>query len=198
MSLYVRADVFDFGILNSSTKWNPSMVSSTIDELKHMCSDRRVTKAIWLDITSNKISVSEALCHWSIFTSTAQCTFGESKESLDLRVLGILLFCQGYVNARARAESFHRSEALAQSLATTVIGSLSSQGTNGTMRSGLRGGMPHIQKLFRDGSSIVHYIVDHANLLIGLITVCTVFDRLKHCCSWTQSVTTHRFSTWIA
>lgn len=172
------------------------MVSSLIEELKHMCGDSRVTKPVWLDATSGKIPVPEALCHWSIFTSTVQNIFGEFKEYLDVDVIGILLFCQGYVHARARAESFHRSEALAQSLATTAIAPVTPAVTNGTMRPGVRAALPHIQKLFRDGSSIVQYIVEHANLLIGLMTVCKIFSMRRNRFSGTWSATLNRCSAW--
>jgi hypothetical protein len=177
MTLHLNAEVFDFAVIQSSTKLTLQIVSSLIEDLKVVCSNRIVTQSKWLDATVQKLSVAEALSYWSVFASARGSILGQYGDWIDIQTLGILMLCQCFPNARARADSFHRVEILAQSLATTAI-SPSTSTSMGITRSASRYNISNLNKLLRDNSSISQFVIDNISLFIGMITVCRILVYL--------------------
>jgi hypothetical protein len=172
MALHLNAEVFDFAVIQSSTKLTLPMVSSLVEELKILCPNKVVTQSKWLDVAAQKLGTAEAQCYWTVFASARGSILGQFGEWIDIQTLGILLLCQCFPNARARADSFHRAEVLAQSLAATAISPSSNAGPMGLTRSPSRNNILNISKLLRDNSSICQFVVENVTLFIGMITVC--------------------------
>ena len=168
--LYVKSDIFDFSILHSTTKWNVPSVCSLLEELKNACGNRTVTRSKWIDVSTSKLSLVEAQCYWSVFTSTANTTGVQGGDWMDLSILGILLLCQCYPNSRARAESFHRTEVFAQSLATSAV---ASPAVNASLARPPTSWNPliNLPKLIRDNGHITQFICDNVEILVGIITL---------------------------
>jgi hypothetical protein len=125
-----------------------------------------------MEMTTGKMNIQEALCFWSVFSSIINPSASTQCDVIKLRELGLMLFCQGYVNTRTRAESFHRTEILAQSLVTPAFPS-----TGGAVqhspRAPTRQTTHNMQKLVRDSEQIVQYVKDNISLLLGVVTVCS-------------------------
>ena len=168
MVLFLNAEVFDFAVIHSNTRISVPVVSSLMEELKLLCPNKAVTQSRWLEVTTGKMTVAEAQCYWSVFAAARASILGQFGDWIDMQTLGILLICQCFPNARARADSFHRSELLAQSLATTAISTSPVSTGPALARAPSRN---NISKLLRDNSSISQFIAENVTLLIGMITV---------------------------
>ena len=173
MVIWIYADLFDHVIPYSSVKWTPGLVSSILEELRILCPNKMLTQSKWLELLSSRMSVAEAQCYWSTFLSLRASLLGQFGDWIDLPTLGIMLLCQAYPNVKARADSFHRNEALVQTLATTIAvspGSPLNRGNSTRNTSNLI-----ISKLARDNACITQFVLDNLPLLIGISSVCRVF-----------------------
>ena len=171
MTIYVNAEVFDHAVLHSSAKWTFQAVSSLVEELKMACPNRTVTKSKWLDLACSRLSISEANAYWSVFIATKGFILGQLGDWIDLQTLAILLLCQCFPNARARAGSFHRSEVLAQTLAATVVTTHSPANSPMNRASPNRNGLLNLAKLLRDNSVIMSFISDNLSFLVNLVAL---------------------------
>lgn len=176
ISYWINSDLFDHGILHSSVKWSPASVSSLLDELKVLCPNRTLTQSKWLDVVSSRMSLSEAQSYWSTFLGLRASLLGQFGDWIDLPTLGILLLCQCYPNVKARADSFHRNETLAQTLATTIAVSQSPTTTPtgiGKPTSARNPVSLNLSKLVRDNASITQFVLDNLLLFTGIAAVCS-------------------------
>lgn len=152
-------------------KWSHEAVSALVFDLKASCPNRIVTRSKWIDLLSNKMSLSESLSYWSVFMQARSSVLGLTGDWIDLSSLGILLLCQCYPNARVRADSSHRSEALAQSLATTAVASaapnISPVSRSGTNRHLLL----NMHRILRDNTSILQFVIENASLFVGMLAL---------------------------
>ena len=176
MVLYIKSELFDFSILHSTMKWSVPAVSSLIEELKLVCGNRTVTQSKWIDISAQKLSLTEAQSYWLIFTSARNAILGQAGDWIDLPTLGILLLCQCYPNARAREDSFHRSEVLAQSLATAAVSPPPSGAVQTPRSQGGWNALTNLSKLVRDNGFITEFLRENMTVLIGMITLNLVPD----------------------
>ena len=156
MQLFVNAEIFDHAIVHSSVKWTVGTASSLVEELKISCPNRAVTLSKWLDASSSRLSVSESQAYWSIFITVKTVVLGQVGDWIDLATLGILLVCQAFPNVRARAESFHRTEVMAQTLAHPVAAGSTPSVPTPTSRS--RGQLMNLPRLVRDSSTVLSFV----------------------------------------
>jgi len=169
MSCWINAEVFDHTVLHSSMKWTVASVSSFIEELKLLCPNRTLTQSKWIDFTISKMSLHESQCYWSVFMACRQSVQGQVGEWIDLSTIGILLLCQAYANARARADSFQRNEALVQALSTTMA--VPSTTTSQSPKSHRSTVLTNSSKMVRDNAGIVQFVSDTIPLFLGMTNV---------------------------
>jgi hypothetical protein len=176
MTLFINSQIFDFAIIPSSTKLSVPLVSSVIEELKIISPSKAVTQSKWLELMSSKINVSEAQCFWSMFSAARATLLNQFGDWIDLPSLGLLMICQCFPNARIRADSFHRSEIIAQSLAVSAISTSASPPIQNIASSRVtsRINIANTAKLVRDNSSILQFVIENIPIIIGVITVCKV------------------------
>jgi hypothetical protein len=171
MSCWINAEIFDHAVLYSSVKWTVGSVMSFIEELKLVCPNKTLTQSKWVDVTVSKMTVSESQIYWSVFMACRQSIQGQVGEWIDLTTVGILLLCQAYANARARADSFQRSEAMVHTLATTMavpLNPTSSQSAR-THRSTL---ITNSSRLVRDNAGILQFTIESIPLFVAMTNVC--------------------------
>ncbi len=171
MPIFINAEIFDHAVLHSSMKWTVGSVSSFMEELKLVCTNKAITQSKWIDVTSSKMTVSESQIYWSLFMACRQSVQGQVGEWIDLSTVGLLLLCQAYANARARADSYHRNEALVHSLATTmaVPSNPTSSQSPKSHRSTL---ITNSSKLVRDNLGILQFVTDTVPLFVAMTNVC--------------------------
>ena len=177
MPIYVNAEIFDFAVINSSTKLSLPVVSSAIEELKAICPSRAVTQSKWTEVMcSGKLSLSEAQSFWSVFSAARESVLGQFGDWINIQTLGLLMICQCFPNTRVRADSFHRSEILAQSLTTAAISPSHTNSSVGLGRSPGRSHLLNISNLLRDNASIQQFVSDCIPLIVGMISLELVAD----------------------
>jgi len=172
MSIYINTEIFDFAVINSSTKLSLHVVSSAIEELKALCPNKAVTQSKWIDVMcAGKMTLPEAQAFWSVFSAARETVLGQFGDWINIQTLGLMMLCQCFPNTRARADSFHRTEILAQSLATAAISPSHNSSSGALARSPGRNHLLNINNLLRDNASIQQFLHDCIPLIVGMISV---------------------------
>jgi len=117
--LWVRSEVFDHGVFNTSIRWTAAKVFNFIGTLRSAFTDEKLTNAEWLEVSTNKckpaMSESEATACWSVFSVLQQSILGNINNAsgqpvLDVRIIGIMLICQVFSPSRIKAEQASKNE----------------------------------------------------------------------------------------
>jgi hypothetical protein len=173
MSIAINAEVFDFAVLQTNVKWDLEQTLLWVGQLKQVVQNRTVTKSIWTEYVSSRMSMSECLSYWSVFMQTRRSILGRNGDCIDLSTLGIMILCQCYPTARARADSSQRSEALVQSLATTAVSPLSPTVSPAARTMNPRHSLLHLPRILRDNSSILQFVLDNISHYVDMLTLDT-------------------------
>lgn len=107
--VWVRSEVFDHGVFNTSIRWSIQKVFSFLSTLRNAAPSKTLTKAQWVDISTRKckpnLIEAEALAYWAVFSVLQQSIVGNPGDVLDVRVIGIMLVCQIFSQNRVKADS---------------------------------------------------------------------------------------------
>ncbi|CAK9059620.1 unnamed protein product [Durusdinium trenchii] len=112
--IWVRSEVFDHGVFNTSIRWSSSKVLTFITTLQSHMATTTLSKEAWLDLSVSKckpaLSETEASTYWSVFSVLQQSILGDPGDVMDIRLIGIMLICQIFSSTRAK-EAQAKSEA---------------------------------------------------------------------------------------
>eukprot|EP00440_Ansanella_granifera_P000601 gb/GFBE01000651.1/.p1 GENE.gb/GFBE01000651.1/~~gb/GFBE01000651.1/.p1 ORF type:complete len:519 (+),score=99.82 gb/GFBE01000651.1/:1-1557(+) len=112
--LWVRSEVFDHGVFNTSIRWSISKVFSFLGTLKGSTSSTTLSRSAWMDVSTTKckpaLSEAEAAAYWTVFSVLQQSIVGNPGDVLEIRVIGIMLVCQLFSPNRVKAELTNKNE----------------------------------------------------------------------------------------
>eukprot|EP00435_Cladocopium_sp_Y103_P051455 s1338_g16.t1 len=113
--IWVRSEVFDHGVFNTSIRWSSSKVLNFMTTLKSHMNTTTLSKEAWLDLSVSRckpaLTETEASTYWTVFSVLQQSILGDPGDVMDIRLIGIILICQifrepaedgGLERARAR------------------------------------------------------------------------------------------------
>lgn len=107
--VWVRSEVFDHGVFNTSIRWSASKVLNFLTTLKSHISVTNLSKEAWLDLSTTKckpaLTEPEASAYWTIFSVLQQSIFGDPGDAMDIRFIGLLLSCQIFSTNRAKTDA---------------------------------------------------------------------------------------------
>mmetsp|Transcript_57867 Transcript_57867/g.102829 ORF Transcript_57867/g.102829 Transcript_57867/m.102829 type:complete len:516 (+) Transcript_57867:26-1573(+) len=112
--LWVRSEVFDHGVFNTSIRWTVAKVFNFIGTLRTHIPAQLITREQWLEVSTTKckpaMTESEATACWSVFSVLQQSIIGNTSHDLDVRVIGIMLICQVFSPSRLKADQVNKNE----------------------------------------------------------------------------------------
>lgn len=134
--LWIRGEVFDHGIFNTSVRWTVAKVLDYLSTLRPSTNAWKLTQSAWVEVTTLRckpvLSESEAIAYWQVFTVLHESVVGRCGDAIDLRTVGVFLMCQ--VFHRARTNHIAQSEMWPSSergpAATSPRQSMSPRGTS--------------------------------------------------------------------
>lgn len=96
--LWIRSEIFDHGVFNTSIRWTVNQVFSFVASMRQHVSGDVITRAQWIDVSTTRckpqLSEAEASAYWQVFSVLYQSIVGDSRDTLDMRSLGVLLLSQ--------------------------------------------------------------------------------------------------------
>eukprot|EP00438_Fugacium_kawagutii_P000707 Skav220048 [mRNA] locus=scaffold2981:393509:412211:- [translate_table: standard] len=111
--IWVRSEVFDHGVFNTSIRWSSSKVMNFISTLQSHMNATTLSKEAWLDLSVTRckpaLTETEASTYWTVFSVLQQSILGDPGDVMDIRLIGIVLICQIFSSTRAK-ESHAKSE----------------------------------------------------------------------------------------
>lgn len=112
--LWIRSEVFDHGVFNTSVRWTVSKVFDFLASLKDVVGSSSVRKDAWTAATSSRttptLNEAEQAAYWQVITVLQQSIMGDTKDVLDIRIIGLILFCQVFtLNRVGKTDQFARS-----------------------------------------------------------------------------------------
>jgi len=108
--LWVKSEAFDHGVFNTSVRWTVSKVLDFMVSIQVTRDAARLTRQNWVDISTTRakpvLSEQEAIAYWHVF-SVLQLVIGQESQTVDVRLIGIVLMCQVWSPHRgARTDHF--------------------------------------------------------------------------------------------
>jgi len=111
--IWVRSEVFDHGVFNTSIRWSSSKVLNFITTLQSHMNTTTLSKEAWLDLSVTRckpaLTETEASTYWTVFSVLQQSILGDPGDVMDIRLIGIMLISQIFSSTRAK-ESQHKTE----------------------------------------------------------------------------------------
>ncbi|CAE8694231.1 unnamed protein product, partial [Polarella glacialis] len=111
--IWIRSEVFDHGVFNTSIRWTVPTVFNFLAILRQHVPSQTVTSEQWLQVATTHakpaLSEDDAKAYWQVFTVLQQSVVGDTGNALDHRTIGILLICQVFSPKWAKADQFSKS-----------------------------------------------------------------------------------------
>lgn len=112
--LWIRSEIFDHGVFNTSVRWTVPKVFEFLNSLKDAVGSKQVPKELWSQVATTKttpnLTEAEAAGYWQIVTVLQQSIMGDTKDVLDIRIIGLILVCQVFsLNRVTKTDQFARS-----------------------------------------------------------------------------------------
>lgn len=112
--LWIRGEVFDHGIFNTSVRWTVAKVLDYVAALHLVATDGKVTNEVWAEAATLRckpvLSEAEATAYWQIFSVLHTSVVGIGDDAIDVRAIGLILMCQVFSVHRARTNPLAQSE----------------------------------------------------------------------------------------
>lgn len=113
--LWIRGEVFDHGVFNTSVRWTvPKVFDFLASLLDATGGATTLSRASWTEVTTSQsrptLNEAEAAAYWQVITVLQQSIMGDTGDSLDIRIVGIILVCQVFtLNRVGKTDQFARS-----------------------------------------------------------------------------------------
>mmetsp|Transcript_113013 Transcript_113013/g.200298 ORF Transcript_113013/g.200298 Transcript_113013/m.200298 type:complete len:524 (-) Transcript_113013:91-1662(-) len=105
--LWVRSELFDHGVFNTSVRWTVLKVLDFLTPLQWVGS-MNISRTQWVEVTTTRckpaLTEVEALAFWYITSVLQQSMLGKKTEWLDVRIIGLVLMCQVFTPHRVRTD----------------------------------------------------------------------------------------------
>lgn len=125
--LWVRSELFDHGVFNTSHRWTVLKVLDFLNPLQWVVASMKISRSQWVEVTTTRckpaLTEPEAVAFWHITSVLQQSMLGRSSDSLDVRIIGLVLMCQVFTPHRVRTDHVAKS---AESWPSREIASVSS------------------------------------------------------------------------
>jgi len=112
--LWVRSEVFDHCVFNTSVRWTVPKVLEFLSSLRAVTSVMSISQAKWIEATTTQckptLTETEAAAYWHVFAVIQQAVLGTMSDGFDIRIMGILLLCQVFSPHRVtRTDAFTKT-----------------------------------------------------------------------------------------
>lgn len=111
--LWVRSEAFDHGVFNTSVRWTVPKVLDFLGSLRIAVPSMSIARTMWVDATTTKckpvLTEAEATAYWHVFSVLIENIVGLPGDTLDARLIGLILMCQVFNPHRVRADQFVKS-----------------------------------------------------------------------------------------
>lgn len=113
-SLWIRSEVFDHGIFNTSVRWTAPKVLDFLGSLKEALGGLTTTQSAWVQAVTTRskpqLNEAEATAYWNVFSVLHEALYGKLPESIDIRTIGLILSCQVFsVNRVGKTDQLAKS-----------------------------------------------------------------------------------------